>query len=396
MSATPLAAVQRSVPQDDRFVPVPTMSSGLLLPYDRIPREPLSAWAERLSQDLVQNLRGLRTVRDLCGAVAANANNTALVALHQGATSVARMLCKRQFCWQHRFSRRSKDEAIAARVVQPWVNLARLDGMSGDWQAALARLAGLRDYQLNGRLELGPVRIRSGAWAAVADTQEYFEETLDTMYVLDSLKVLLLNGKFVETLTFASRLDPDFPRGLLEFGMEASIVAASWLGDAAEARRIAASARSATRGWKHVVFTIRLAEAVAREGDGDEAREVLAPVITVVSRVSAEKKGELQQLYVLQRLSTLCRELGLDQEARSLAEDVYRGARAAADEVFEIESLRTLSAISSGPERKQWLEALARLQETTLYQRYRRRGREAVQSPVLDRTYDQLGEFLAA
>lgn len=396
MSTILLAATQRTIPLGKESAQVRTISTALLLPQDRIPRAPLAAWAERLSRDFEQNLRRLRTVRDLCGAVTSNANNTALVAAHQGAASVARSLCDLQVRWQHRMSRRSGDTAVAARMLQPWVNLARLDGMSGDWQAALARLAPLRSYRSTGRLYLGPLHVHACGWQVLTATRPEFEDSLDCMYVVDSLKVLLLNARFAEALAFASRLGADFRRGLVEFGTEASIVAASRLGDTAEARRIAADAADGARGWERVVFKIRLAEAAACDGDLGHAGDVLAPIVALLDKVAPEKKGELQTLYVLQRLSTLCQEVGLDRQARSVAEDVYRGAKAAGDEVFEIESLRILSATSSGPERRQWEEALSGLEETTLYHRYRRGGREAVRSPLLDRTYEQLGEFLAA
>lgn len=396
MSEILLAAPQPSVPPEFAPTPFRTLSATLLLPQDRIPRLPLSTWAEQLSWDFAHNLRRLRMVRDLCGAVAANANNTALVATHQGAASVARTLCEHQLRWQHRMSRRSRDNAVAARMVQPWVNLARLDAMSGNWEVALTRLAALRAYRSTGRIELGTRSVPECGWQVVAATRPDFEDSLDCVYVIDSLKVLLLTGRFREAIAFASSLGTGFRRGLLEFGMEASIVAKCRLGDAAGAREIALDARAGARGWERVVFTIRLAEVVALEGDQDTAREILAPVTAVVARLSPEKKSELQTLHVLQRLSTLSREVGLDRVARAIAEEVYRGARAAGDEVFEIESLRILSATSAGPEHRRWVEALDRLETTTLYLRYRRGGQKEAWSPVLERTCGQLTEFLTA
>ena len=393
MPATLVGAAERSTLSELGYAPTATVSTALLLPQDRIPRGPLTTWAERLASDLVHYRRSFRKVRDLCAAVARNANNTALVASMQGAASVARLLCQQQISWHYRLSKRSRDPAIAAHAVQPWVNLARLDGMSGDWRAALARLARLQDYRARGRTYLGFVQVPESGWQVAASTRPSFEATLDAMYVIDSLKVLLLNREFTEVLAFASHLPPDCPDGLKRFVSEASAVAAARLGDAEGARRIALTALEIAQGWERVVFKIRIAE-ISGVADTAQARNVAAPVVAVIQEVSPAKKSSLQILYILQRLSTLCREIGMDGEACSVAKDVYDAARAAGDEVFEIESLRTLSVTAPSAERGRWREALSWLEESTLHQRYHRGEREVLRSPVLDGAYQQLSEFL--
>ena len=372
-----------------------TISTALLLPGERIPRLPLERWASRLATDLDQTRKTARRIRVLAREVAVLANNTALVATVQGQRGVARQQCEQQVNWHHRLGRRSRDPGLCGHAVQPWVNIGRLESLSGDWRASLNRFAHLNAYRTTDELRLGKVRIGRTGWEAVAASRTEFQQMLDAINVIDSLKTLLTNGRFEDVLTFTSRLGTQFGEILLRRSDEAMIVARCRLGDFEGACDLATAAAKQVRGWERAVFGVRLGEVLACAGDHRRAASLLGSVSATVACVSPEKKGELQSLYMLLRLCTVCGEIGLDDHMLALARDIYNGASKADDEVFQIESLRILAEHTPASERERWREELDRLEETTDYVRYRRGGKPATPNPVLERLYGELGEFLS-
>lgn len=367
----------------------------MLLPHDRIARAPLGKWAGQLIASLGIALKEARNSRPLARQIAGIANNAALVATHHGETARAWILCERQCCWNDRLSRRSRDVAISANAIQPWVNLGRLEALSGDVRASLERFGHLNDYRETDRLRLGTITVGGTGWQAVAASKGEFQQNLDTVYVVDSLRALQMNHRFVEAIAFASALQAHIPESLTLRADEAVIVSRCRLEDFDGARQVAVSAAKRVRGWPRAVFGLRLAEVLVCAGDRGGAASVLGPSAAAVRMVSPETKHDLEVLYMISRLCTACGEVGLEDEMLALARDVYDGASKADDEVFQIESLRILAEHAPAPERGRWREELDRLEETTEYVRYRRGGKPATPNPVLERLYGELGEFLS-
>ncbi len=155
------------------------------------------------------------------------------------------------------------------------------------------------------------------------------------------------------------------------------------------------TAASQTSGWERVVFKLRFAEVAACMGDSTAAMAILAPIARLLGQLSVAKQSEMTPLYIMLRVASACGEVGLVQEAVSTARIVYQGAIAGGDQVFEIESLRILADADTGPERERWLEALAEMEETTDYVKYRRGDRKPVRKPAIDRLYEMLTETFA-
>jgi hypothetical protein len=372
-----------------------SVSIGLLLPQDRIPRESLGDWAARLAKEIEASRVATRQARRYAGSIAGLANNAALVATYEGGRREAWELCERQVTWQGRMSRRAKDPSIAAHGIQPWVNLGRLETMAGNWKAALARFDALPSFRLDGWITFGCIRLTRDQWDAVANSRETLERTLDATYVVDSFKTLLINRRWEETLAFAARFGEDGDRFFLHRADEAVVVASARLGDLDRARHVATEAARRAGGWPRAVFRLRLAEVLGTSGDLEGAREVLRPIAAVMAQVSPERKHDSAFLYPLLRLTTACAETGLVHEAAALAKDVLAGARTTADEVFAIESLRVLAVHAPVDERGAFREELDRLEETTEYEKYRKGGRATVRDPRVDGLYGLLGEVFA-
>jgi hypothetical protein len=372
--------------------PAPTIAATLLTPQNRIAREPLTPWAERLAGDLAEARATVRTTRQLAGRLGFIGNNAGLVAAHRGDMDAAWRITERHLVWHGRQARRSGDAGLTAFGVQPWINLGRLETLTGRWREALSRFAGLAAYDVADRLEMGCVRLTGSAWSSLMASREQFLDYLHTVYVSDSLRAMLMNRRWELVAPFAARFEDGPLRWICE---EARVVAACGLGDfAAAAARARAAAREAG-GWNRAVLRLRLAETHACAGQADRAAEVLAQIAGVVRQLAPEHRADPRLTPVTARLAAACREAGLDEDACAVARDVLEDARAQRDELIQIETLRLLAAAAPAPEREEWRRAAARAEEETEYARYRR-GRAPPPSPAVERLYERLDEAYAS
>jgi hypothetical protein len=364
-----------------------TVSATLLMPQDRVARPAVPVWAARLRERLARARAGERRAWHHAEAVSGLANNAALIAAFQGAADTAEALCRGQIRWQDRMGRRARDPRIAQLGVQPWVNLGRLEALSGDWPAALERFARLRHPGADGRLCLGSARIAADGRSSDGSTS--FGGFLRNVYVGDSLKALLSNRRWEEVLAFADGLDGDARTSARVD--EARIVAWCRLGEAE--RAIEAAERGARRagGWVRAVFALRRAEALGVAGRTDEAAELLASMAGVMARLSPDACARLENLYVVHRVAQACGEVGLREDSAALGGAAARAAVEAEDEVLRIEALRV--ACAAGVEEE--AETLAALEGSTGYARYRRDARAPLRDDAADLLFADLHAVFA-
>jgi hypothetical protein len=367
----------------------PAIVAAILMPQDRIPREPLAAWAERLAGALEQARRSIRAPRRLAGEVEGIGNNAGLIAAHRGDLDVAWRLTEHQVWWHGRLARRSGEPTATAHAVQPWVNLGRLEALAGRWREALARFAGLGTCRVVSRLEIGCIRVGGEAWAAVTRSREEFMRLMEAVYVTDSLKAMLLNRRFELVHPFAARCE-DGDGTLRWICEEACVLAECRLGDFGAAAARASGAARQAKAWNRAVLRLRAAEAHACGGEIDRAAEILAQIASVVRQLSPEQKAKPELMPITARLAGACHEVGLAADAYGVARDVLEGARTANDEPIQIEMLRLLAATAPDEEREAWSEAARAAEESTDYARYRRGGPRP--NPVFNELYERLEE----
>jgi hypothetical protein len=367
--------------------PSASITAALLAPTDRIPREPLAPWATRLLDALGRATATIRTACHLADKLGHIGNNVGLIAAQRGDTQRAWSVTQRQFWWHGRLARRSSNAAITAYAIQPWVNLGRMEALSGRPQEALARFAGLSAFEVANRLEMGCMRVVGSDWSAIAASRGEFVQFLDAVYVIDSLKAILLNHCFELVHPFMAS---GGAKGTLRWMCdEACVVADTRMGDyRAAISRAGTAAREATR-WNRAVLRLRLAEAHACAGEVDRAREILSQIAGVVRQVSPEVKAKPELLPITARLAGACHEAGLADDACAVARDVLQGARTANDEMIQIEMLKLLAAAASEDEAKAWRDAADAAVEATDYARFRR-GKPPRANPVFDELYERL------
>jgi hypothetical protein len=349
---------------------MPTISPLSLLPQDRIPRRPLPAWSAELRVILEQAAVARRPL-ERCSLMAGAANNAALIASYVGDVATARELCELQACWQVRTARRAHAPSLSGLAVQPWVNLGRLDVLEGDWSTALARFQDLRQYQRGRPMILGATCIASDAWRSLHTTEEAFEEFLELVFVMDSLRALFLTKQYYAAVEMARALEATASERMQPFVQEGRIVAASMTGDHDTAIHVARAAAGRMSAWWRAAFQLRLIEATARAGHLDRARASATALARTLAGITPAIWRRAQPLQTLLRVAVVCAELDLDEAAVDAARAAVAGARALDDEGVEIEALRVIAG-SGHADSEDARAELARLEATTWYRKYRR------------------------
>ncbi|HEU4561439.1 MAG TPA: hypothetical protein VFS20_26535 [Longimicrobium sp.] len=364
-----------------------SIAAAILTPQDRIPREALAPWAARLLVSANQALANVRRTRALVSELWFAGNNAGLIAAHRNEMQTAWRITERQVWWQGRLSRRSGDAGMAAYAVQPWVNLGRLEALNGLCDQALARFATLSTYEVADRLEIGCMQVGGSGWMALWPSGREFLDYLSAVYVIDSLKAMLLNRRYDMVRPFAERVGTESPlRWSCE---EACVVAETRTGDFAGAVARAADAARQASGWRCAVLRLRLAEAHACAGEIERAQAILSQLAGVVKQVSPEVKAKPELMPITARVATACHEVGLADDACAVAREVLQGARTANDEMIQIEMLKLLANASPEHEAEEWRDAADAAVEATDYAHFRR-GAPPRPNPVFDELYERL------
>lgn len=340
----------------------PLLSTALLVPLDRVPRRPVDAWTRDLHARLLRTSSGERRLLHYAETLAGIGNNSSLIAAFQGERSTARLLCERQMAWQHRMGRRARVPEVERHAVQPWINLGRLDALDGDWEGGLARFARLVARGGDARLCLGLMQISRQGEAAPD-----FETLLYYVYVVDSLKALLLNRQWAEVLDFARRCERRDETAAAALD-EAQVVAWCALGEPKRAAGMASRALAFQRAWGKVLFRLRGAEAAACAGQVDAAGAELESLAVPLQRLGPSAMAYPDTMPLVLRVAQACAATGRAAPAVALARRVAEGAEAADDETIRIEALRV---VAGGAGRADAIP-LDQLERDTGYTRYRR------------------------
>lgn len=390
-----MSTLAAPAPAAARGAAAATITPALLLPHDRIARAPLGRWAEGLAAALARRRENRGEPRRLASEVAAIANNAALIAAHAGAAPVARALCIGQIRWQLSLARRTGDPWLSGHALQPWINLARLETVLGETDAALARFARLAEYRARDPFDVDVGTISPEGWQVIDPDPEGFAAFLLGVYVIDALKALLQGRRWAGVHAYAAGVPPDASPGVLGLVREARVVASVRGGEDARARALLEEALPGAAAWERVVLELRMAETLACAGDLEGARRRLARLAAVAGAVSLAKRSELRVLHVLGRLCTACAETGLHDEAAALARGVLDAARQVGDESFEIEAARLLAQSAPPAERSEWRAERDRLHASTGYRRYRDRDAPPFRDPAVDRLFEGLRGLFA-
>jgi hypothetical protein len=385
MTATAHFSSAQAASSEAFSAPVPIVTKTLLYPIFRIARLPLSTWARELQDGLTRCLRETRTSGRFHWGVAETGNQTALLVTYRGDTDRARLLCERQMVWAQRAGRRARDPGLSWHMVNPWSNLGRLDALAGDWRRALDRFAALRRYSPGLPLCLGSCVLRVPGGRTFQRTEDDFSSLLHLTTVLDICKTLLWSRQFDELDELATELRSQRQPKFECIVDEARMVAGALRREFDVALAIVDSAlQRGHSDWTRVVFQLRRAELIACCGGLARASAELHALARKLLSLSLASHSSPPVLQILVRVATFASELGDEQLAERMASAAHLAAQTCRDQTFEIESLRTLIAVSPIGRREQHRADLAQLEQSTEYVRYRRSDRPLERSAIVD------------
>jgi len=382
------AVLSPVAPATPPVLPHPLPGERLLTPADQVARRPLVSWAEELGE----RVGGARAQADAgfdvaaCGEVIRCGNNAGLIHTHCGRLSEAEAICEAQMEWLRRQAARTGHPELVALVVQPWINVGRLRGMTGSPAVALAHFRQVHACTPHAASTVGADTIAGGAWALTGSSDEELDRFGRTVLVVDSLRVLLAARRFAEILDFEFRGVAGTGRRLALFLAEAECVALGRLGRVDEALARVQAYRGDARAWDRVVAHLRWAELLVMAGEPDGARPVLDALMQLSRRVTLPREPDVAILLIIHQIVKLSFALGPSPEALTLAEELLAAARRAEDEVLTIDLLRLLSQHGGAKHRAE----LDRLLDTTGYIRSRRRGDPAPDLRAVGRLFERI------
>jgi hypothetical protein len=363
----------------------------LLTPHERPLRLPLPRWAREVWGRLEEAL-AWEAARPGggCQQMVRCFNESALIELLYGRKEPAQQLCLAALRWVPAISAQSRQPALLRFIVQPFVNLSRLDRMAGRWEVALEKLDAVRRLSLGQPVTLNGIVITRSHVEAFSASDPEFLSSLESMYLIDALKTALRAGQYDRIPQFAAAHRN--PRGvaLQDFLDEAAIMASCQKGDLEDAlRRV--ELRCQQLGPNRAIFQLRRAELLACAGRRSNSLMIARGLAAAYVRSGASGELGLNKLFVLWNLIRLLQHL--DQEVTELARLGATHSRVVGDVILREQFLGEL--VRRAPDERERAGADAELEElrrTSLYHAARSAaaGARASEGAVIDRLTEAL------
>jgi len=111
----------------------------LFFPEDRIIKKPISDWVEELTIKAEQTRKKDDTITE-AGTIAEILNQSALIYFSLGQYEAAKEICYLQINYFININKKAPNLHLLKYVMQPWVNLCRLDRAAGNINDLLKKL----------------------------------------------------------------------------------------------------------------------------------------------------------------------------------------------------------------------------------------------------------------
>lgn len=353
-----------SVALAHRFDHVRCVSGGqfpcrdLLLPHDKPVRIPLHEWAETLENALADPGT---TIDQQCQTIVDCFNQGALIEVYFGRMQQAAQLCAAAIRWCCTTAEAAHRPDIYRFVLQPYINQGRLERLLGNWNIALQYFRNVDPYARSSFVA-GPATITAQQWEAMLASDNSLYATLESSYVIDSLKTLLRHGDHATLLDFISRIRPRLNPALLLFAAEAQIVSTAHSEEEGEALKELAPFLSNGQRYRPV-FLLRRAEILSRRAD-PEASHLVNKLTKAFDSTAPLGMVRLQFLMQTVKLLVFLRL----EDAVPLCRLGVQAAGTLRDVILQSEFFSLLAAISEGErERAEAIDFAHNLKLSALY-----------------------------
>jgi len=349
-----------TTPRASAFAP----ATDLLLPSDRIARLDLQAWARNLIDRLQVRIPDPAPLSIVL-------NNAALVFAHLGRIDQARWVCNAHIGWVGQLA--ASGDTSPVHALQPWINLGRIELLTGNATAAHAYFDLVRPMQERRPLWLGPVRLRSEDWPAMLAVEPQLPTVLRSVRLMDGVRCWFIAGAYRGALHWLDRVEQDeqlAPAGGLQ---EARVVSHVELAEHDQA--IAVAGLRHPDSFVGIAIRLHLARSAWLRGRPALACEYADEAAGILLGLgwSAIDRPVLPRMFrLLEAATRTARAFGQDELARRLAETLLDSAVRAGDQVSQHTALRHLEAVADEPDRHRWADARQNLESTSDYLLIRR------------------------
>jgi tetratricopeptide (TPR) repeat protein len=290
-------------------------------------------------------------------------NMGALMHFHYGDFDRAGLLCHRAIEICQMFAARNSDPRWVGNMIQPYINLGRLAAVEGRRQTSLRIYEEIFALFNEGRtLTIDGFAIPASMLHILERDEPSLRVVSRNVYVLDSLRALLIDGDYLELMRFIDRVEEPVPHQRLAM-MEAQVMALSAKGEFADALHLAKElVRNSIESGGSPAIYILVADIYRRCDKRDDAKKILDHAERCMGHVAPKTDNRAEVGYMFYRLA-LCRYLIHDLERSHLnANTALAFAQVVDDEVGILKILILLVKISQsfeGGDPSSWCRQLA-------------------------------------
>jgi hypothetical protein len=310
----------------------------LITALQRPVRIPLQSWVADAegkldNMEINARLRVAENYEDLAKIY----NQAALMVAFSGDASTARDVCRAQICLIQILTCGSNKAPFLSCAIQAWINLARLDRISGAYEAAAAKLNLLRDAMVLKPTSLADMSIDVQDWSALRQLRPKLDLFLHVVWYSETFSLLLRGHQFREVICLSTRNYGSIADDrLLSVFVEAALIAFCNFGEGTGDFRSRIDGLSIP-DLHRLIIRLRIAQYDARWGESRFDAEAVDDLVRQVRALMACGAIGVGFLALTRALLDLLIKAGEKEAALDIAETAYRFSTALGDEVFRIQ-----------------------------------------------------------
>lgn len=339
-------------------------ATDLLLPSDRIARLDLPVWAATL-------VHRLQVSRPDPASLSMVLNNAGLVFAHLGRFEQARWVCNAHIGWVGRLA--ASGDTSPVHALQPWINLGRLELLTGNPAAAQAHFDLVRPMRERRPVRLGPVTLEPADWPAMIAVEPQLATVLCGVRLLDGVRCWFVAGDYRGALDWLDRVERKELLAPQAGIREARVISHVELGEHDKAVAVARSGGGDPfLGTANQLHLARSAWLHGRPELAGTLTAAAAQALLAVGWPAIERTLLPRMFRLLEAAARTARAVGEEELGRRLADTLFDNAVRAGDQVSSHAALRHLCAIADGPDRQRWQAVREDLESASDYLLIRR------------------------
>lgn len=319
----------------------PSFLAPLLHPEDRLVRKNIHTWVLEL---LTFTKAWQETTEHDYKHLAMLFNLSSFLHLAIGNINNAERLCRKQIDF---FLQQSKKEyTLLKYIVQPWINLGRLDRLKGNYELALTKFEILKNLlKPNSIVDRDIFHVDAAYLLASIGMDKEVQQVIKTCSLIEPIKTSLATRAYSETLNKIESIRHEKENvTYASFFDEVEIIVHAGLGKVAEAKRICILALEHVPPHLLHIFLLRQAEIALLENN-TTASELLVTIVKFIMYLEP-LNIDANHVFFSLKVAQLLLKNGHTSLAKNVYQKAFQLAQHMGDELYIIESLEGLQKIT--------------------------------------------------